>query len=139
MSEPVPPPPPAPAPAPAPQPAAAAPVPAAPVKVTIDDFRKLEFRIGKVLSVKDHPKADRLYVLEVDLGTEKRQIVAGVKAFYKPEELTGQNVVIVANLAPAMLRGVESQGMMLAATTADSVAVLTPDPRKASAPGQKVS
>ncbi len=133
---------PVPQPVPPPQPAAVPAVtaaPAAPVKVTIDDFRKLELRVGKVLSVKDHPKADRLYVLEVDLGTEKRQIVAGVKAFYKPEELTGQNVVIVANLAPAMLRGVESQGMMLAATTADSVAVLTPDPRKASAPGQKVS
>lgn len=134
MADPVPPSVPPPAPAPA------APVaPAAPAKATIDDFKKLEFRIGKVLSVKDHPKADRLYVLEVDLGTEKRQIVAGVKAFYKPEELTGQNVVIIANLQPAMLRGVESQGMMLAVTTADSVAVLTPDPRKASAPGQKVS
>ncbi len=120
-------------------PAAVPAAPPAPVKVTIDDFKKLELRVGKVLSVKDHPKADRLYVLEVDLGTEKRQIVAGVKAFYKPEELTGQNVVIIANLAPAMLRGVESQGMMLAATTADSVAVLTPDPRRASLPGQKVS
>ena len=137
MADPVPPPVPTPAPAPVVAPVAAA--LAAPVKVTIDDFRKLELRVGKVLSVKDHPKADRLYVLEVDLGTEKRQIVAGVKAFYKPEELTGQNVVIVANLAPAMLRGVESQGMMLAVTTADSVAVLTPDPRKASTPGQKVS
>ncbi|MCE9583553.1 MAG: methionine--tRNA ligase subunit beta [Planctomycetes bacterium] len=138
MADPVPPS--VPAPASTPAPAAAVPAaPAAPAKATIEDFKKLEFRIGKVLSVKDHPKADRLYVLEVDLGTEKRQIVAGVKAFYKPEELTGQNVVIIANLQPAMLRGVESQGMMLAVTTADSVAVLTPDTRKASAPGQKVS
>ncbi|NUN49884.1 MAG: methionine--tRNA ligase subunit beta [Candidatus Brocadiae bacterium] len=123
-------------------PAAAAPKPAAaagPAKVTIEDFKKLEFRVGKVLSVANHPNADRLYVLEVDLGTEKRQIVAGVKAFYTPEQLTGQHVIIVANLAPAQLRGVESQGMMLAATTADSVAVLTPDPRKPSLPGQKVS
>lgn len=126
---------PVPAPAPAPVPA---PVPG-PVKLGIEDFKKLDLRIGKVLSVKDHTNANKLYVLEVDLGTEKRQIVAGVKAFYKPEELVGQNVVIIANLAPAMLRGVESQGMMLAVTTADSVAVLTPDPRKASAPGQKVS
>lgn len=122
---------PAPAPAPAPAPG--------PVKLGIEDFKKLDLRIGKVLSVKDHTNANKLYVLEVDLGTEKRQIVAGVKAFYKPEELVGQNVVIIANLAPAMLRGVESQGMMLAVTTADSVAVLTPDPRKTSAPGQKVS
>ena len=126
---------PAPAPAPAPVPAPAP----GPVKLGIEDFKKLDLRIGKVLSVKDHTNANKLYVLEVDLGTEKRQIVAGVKAFYKPEELVGQNVVIIANLAPAMLRGVESQGMMLAVTTADSVAVLTPDTRKASAPGQKVS
>ncbi|MCC6739514.1 MAG: methionine--tRNA ligase subunit beta, partial [Planctomycetia bacterium] len=106
---------------------------------TIDDFKKLELRVGKVLTVNNHPKADRLYVLEVDLGTEKRQIVAGIKPFYKPEELVGQNVVVIANLAPAVLRGVESQGMILAATTADSVAVLTPDPRRTSGPGQKVS
>lgn len=138
MADPVPPPVPAPAPAPQPAPQPA-PAPAGPPKVTIDDFKKLDLRVGRILSVKDHPNANKLYLLEVDIGTEKRQVVAGMKAFYKPEELTGQNVIIIANLAPAVIRGSESQGMMLAATSGEVVAVLTPDPRRAAVPGGKVS
>src|SRR5262245_31772711 len=96
------------APAPAPPPAPA-PAPAPPAVVTIDDFRKLDFRVGKVLAVDVHPKADRLYVLQVDLGTEKRQVVSGIRQNYKPEDLVGKSVIVVANLQPAVIRGVESK------------------------------
>ncbi len=83
--------------------------------VTFDEFMKLDLRVGKVLSVDPHPKADKLYVLKVDLGNEQRQIIAGLRPYYEPEEMIGKTITIVANLAPAKLRGVESQGMLLAA------------------------
>ncbi len=75
----------------------------------------LDLRVGTVTSLKDHPNADKLWVLEVDLGTETRTLVAGLKPYYDPEALKGNQIVIVTNLAPAKLRGVESMGMMLAA------------------------
>ena len=74
-----------------------------------------------------HPNADRLLVLRVDLGGEERQIVAGIRAHYAPETLVGRQVVVVANLEPAMLRGVESQGMLLAASSGDRVVLVRPD------------
>ena len=83
--------------------------------ITIEQFQQVELRVGIVKEAAAHPKADRLLVLKVDLGTEERQIVAGIRAHYEPESLVGTQVVVVANLAPAMLRGVESQGMLLAA------------------------
>ena len=84
--------------------------------ITYDDFAKLELRTGKVVAAAKHPDADRLLVLQVDVGEEKpRQIVAGIAAKFTPEELVGRTLVVVANLAPAKLRGVESQGMLLAA------------------------
>lgn len=125
----------------APQP----PTPPAPEtsKITIDDFKKLQFRVGKVLEVQMHPKADRLYVMKVDLGTETRQVVAGIRAFYPdPRALVGRNVVVVANLQPAMLRGVESQGMILAATKeveGKVVDVCVLSPERDVPPGSKVS
>lgn len=84
--------------------------------LTIDDFKRIDLRVGTIVTASPHPHADRLLVLEVDLGTERRQLVAGIRAHYVPEELVGKQVVVVANLAPATLRGVESQGMVLAAT-----------------------
>jgi methionyl-tRNA synthetase len=121
--------PPAPATPPAPQP---------PVKVSIDDFKKLEFKVGKILEVTPHPNADRLYIIKVDLGGETRQVVAGIRPFYPdPAPLVGRLIVVVANLQPAMLRGVESQGMILAATGGGTVAVLSPE--KEVPPGSKVS
>jgi methionyl-tRNA synthetase len=105
--------------------------------ITIDEFRKVELKVATVKSAEAHPNADRLLVLKVDLGSEERQIVAGIRAHYTPEELVGKQVVVVANLETAKLRGVESQGMVLAASDTDRIVVLTPE--KEVAPGAKVS
>ncbi|MHB8587088.1 MAG: methionine--tRNA ligase [Thermoplasmatota archaeon] len=95
--------------------------------VAIEDFQKLDLRVGIVRSVEDHPKADKLYVLKVDIGAETRQIVAGLRALVPREKLLGSRVVIIANLKPAVLRGVESQGMLLAAEDSEGhVVPLTP-------------
>ncbi len=111
------PPPPTPAPGapPAPTPAAA-PVSSADAKITIDDFTKVELRVAQIKVAERVPKADKLLRLEVDLGYEQRQILAGIAEFYSPESLIGRKVVIVANLAPRKMRGLESNGMLLAAS-----------------------
>jgi len=93
---------------------------------TVHPFSRLLLKVGKILSVENHPQADKLYVLKVDLGGEQRQLVAGIKAYYTPEQLLGKKIVIVANLKPAKLRGVESQGMILAAESQGTVEVLNP-------------
>ena len=105
--------------------------------ITIDEFRALDLRIGTVISAEPHPNADRLMVLKVDLGSEERQLVAGIRGHYSPDELTGRQIVVVANLKPAKLRGIESQGMILAASTDDQLVILAPEKRIA--PGAKVS
>lgn len=84
--------------------------------ITYDDFVKLDLRIAKVLEVEDHPNADKLIVLKIDVGGEERQIIAGLKGYYTPEELLGRQIVVIVNLAPRKMRGLESQGMLLAAT-----------------------
>ena len=94
--------------------------------ITIEQFQQVELRVGTVKEAVAHPKADRLLVLKVDLGTEERQIVAGIRAHYEPEALVGTQVVVVANLATATLRGVESQGMLLAASAEGALAVVRP-------------
>ena len=96
-------------------------------EVTIEDFEKLEFKVGTIVECKAHPKADRLLVEQVDLGTEVRQIVSGIAKFYKPEELVGKQVVVVTNLKPVKLRGVESNGMILCAANDDSLSFVTPE------------
>ena len=93
----------------------AAPAPAD-AHITIDDFLKVELRVGTVLTAEKVEKADKLLRLTVDIGTEVRQIVAGIAKAYAPETLVGRKVVIVANLAPRKLRGIESQGMIVAAS-----------------------
>jgi len=113
----------------APQTAAAAPAakPALPVpdgKISIDDFAKIDLRVGQVKAAEKVKGADKLLRLEVDLGTEVRQVVAGIAESYAPELLIGRKVVIVANLAPRKLRGLESNGMIVAASTEDGKAVL---------------
>lgn len=95
--------------------------------ITIEQFRGLELRVGTVMRAEPHPNADRLLVLHVDLGAEERQVVAGIRAHYDPTALVGRQVVVVANLAPATLRGVESQGMVLAAADGERVVLLRPD------------
>ncbi len=82
-------------------------------EITIDDFEKLELVVGEILEAKKHPKADKLLVFKVDIGTEVRQIVSGIAKFYKPEELVGKKVIVVKNLKPISLRGEESKGMLL--------------------------
>ncbi len=96
-------------------------------EVTIEDFARLEFRVAEVVDVKPHPKADKLLVLSIKLGNEERTIVSGIREWYKPEELTGKKVIIVANLKPVKLRGVESQGMILAAEDETGLSVATLD------------
>jgi methionyl-tRNA synthetase len=95
--------------------------------ITIDQFRELELKVGTVTSAEPHPNADRLVVLRVDLGGEERQIVAGIRAHYAPETLVGHQIVVVANLEPATLRGVQSQGMLLAASSGERVVLVRPD------------
>jgi methionine--tRNA ligase beta chain len=105
--------------------------------ITIDDFRKVELRVATVKSAEPHPNADRLMLLRVDLGEEERQICAGIRNHYAPEDLIGKQIVVVANLETAKLRGLESQGMLLAASDDGRVIVLTPD--KPVQSGAKVS
>jgi methionyl-tRNA synthetase len=95
--------------------------------ITIEQFQGVELRVATVTAAEPHPNADRLLVLKVDLGTEQRQIVAGIRAHYDPAALVGTQVVVVANLEPAKLRGVESQGMLLAASGDGKLAVVRPD------------
>lgn len=87
--------------------------------ITIDDFDKVELRTAKVLDCKNHPDADKLLVFQLDLGDEKRQVVSGIRKYYEPEDLVGKTVVVVTNLAPVKLRGVESNGMILSAESKD--------------------
>ena len=84
--------------------------------ITIDDFLKLDLRVGTVVAAEAHPNADRLLKLQVEVGDETRQICAGIKPFYEPEALVGKQIIIIANLAPRPLRGEESNGMLLAAS-----------------------
>jgi methionyl-tRNA synthetase len=96
-------------------------------EITIDDFAKLDLRVAQIISAEKHPKADKLLVLQLQVGPEKRQVVSGISMFYKPEDLVGENVILVANLKPVMLRGVESQGMILAASTDDKLKLASVD------------
>ncbi len=95
--------------------------------ITYDDFAKLELRVAKVVEARPHPNADKLMLLQIDVGGETKQIVAGIRQHYAPEQLVGRLIVVVNNLAPAMLRGEASNGMLLAASSGEKVVLLTPD------------
>lgn len=94
--------------------------------ITIDEFRKLELKVAQIKEVIDHPNADRLYVITIDLGDKTKQIVAGIRNAYQKEELIGKQVVVVDNLEPVILRGVESQGMLLAASDEAGIVIISP-------------
>ena len=95
---------------------------------TIEDFQRIELRVGVITAAQDHPNADRLLVLTVDIGDgTPRQVVAGIKGSYAAADLIGKRVVVVANLKPATLRGVESQGMVLAAQDGSQLALVSPE------------
>lgn len=96
-------------------------------EISIDDFGKLDLRVAKVIEAEPHPNADRLLKLQVQVGPERRQIVAGIADHYRPEELVGKEIIIVANLKPAKLRGELSQGMLLAASGEGELALVTPE------------
>lgn len=89
-----------------------------------EPFRKLMLRVAEITDVQPHPNADKLYVLKINLGTEQRQLVAGIRNYYQPDQLKGKHIIVIANLKPAQLRGIESQGMLLAAQLGDDVRVL---------------
>jgi tRNA-binding protein len=95
--------------------------------VAYDDFAKLELRVAKVLEARAHPNADKLLLLQIDVGDAQKQIVAGIRQHYTPEQLVGKLIVVVNNLAPALIRGETSNGMLLAASSADKVILLAPD------------
>lgn len=107
--------------------------------ITYDDFAKLDLRVATVLECKPHPNADKLLVLQIDIGSERRQICAGLRQHVAPEALVGKQIVVVANLAPRQMRGEISQGMLLAATDPASGRVIVISPSETSAPGSKVS
>ena len=92
---------------------------------TLDDFKKLDLRVAEILDVEPHPNADRLYVLKLKVGERQKQIVAGIKEFYSADELKGKRIAIIDNLEPVVLRGVESQGMLLAAKDENGLGILT--------------
>jgi len=91
--------------------------------ISIEDFMKIELRVGKILSCEAVPKSRKLLKMEVDLGSETRQILAGMAPYYLPQEMVGRRVAVVANLKPAKLMGLESQGMLLAASTENAETV----------------
>ncbi|MFW9950779.1 MAG: methionine--tRNA ligase subunit beta, partial [Candidatus Thorarchaeota archaeon] len=95
--------------------------------VSYEDFKKLDIRIALVEKVEAVPKADKLYKLSVDIGTEKRTLIAGLAEHYKAEQLKGKKIVILTNLEPRELRGITSEGMLLAAVDGNKVSILVPD------------
>jgi methionyl-tRNA synthetase len=99
--------------------------PATQEQISIDDFKKVTLRVGKVLAAERVPKSTKLLKLQVDLGTEQRQIVAGIGVQHAPEAMIGKRIVVVANIKPTKLMGVESQGMVLAAGDQEVTALLT--------------
>src|SRR5437762_4519189 len=107
--------------------------------IQYDDFAKLDLRVATVLECKPHPNADKLLVLQIDLGTEKRQICAGLRLHYQPEELVGKQIVVVANLEPRTMRGEQSNGMLIAATDSATGKVIVMTPAAPVAAGSKVN
>lgn len=94
--------------------------------IEFKDWKELDIRVGEIKEVKDHPNADKLLILKVDVGKEI-QLVAGIKNNYNKKELIGKKIVVFTNLEPAVLRGVKSEGMLLAAVKEDKVVLLTPE------------
>jgi len=104
--------------------------------INIDDFKKVELKVAKVISAERVEDSEKLLKLEVDLNDEKRQIIAGIGKAYNPEDLTGKEIIIVANLEPRSLMGLESQGMVLAANAESGPVLLMPD--KEVVPGMEI-
>jgi methionyl-tRNA synthetase len=106
-------------------------------EITIDDFMKMDLRAGIILNAEKVEKADKLLKLEIDLGFEKRTVVSGIALHYKPEDIIGKQVTVIANLAPRKMRGIESRGMILMATD-DNGKLVFVSPLDAATPGSEV-
>ena len=104
-------------------------------KILLKDFQKLDFRVGTVIAAEKIRKSQNLLRIEIDLGKEKRQIIAGINEQYQPEDLVDQQIVIIANLEPKAIFGLESQGMLLAIND-ETIALIQPD--KKVKPGAKI-
>jgi tRNA-binding protein len=104
--------------------------------ISIQDFSQIDLRVAVITAAEEHPDADKLLVLKVDAGDGEKQLVAGIKTHYSVEELVGKKIIVVNNLTPAVLRGVESNGMLLAARDGDEVVLITTD--KDVGPGSRV-
>jgi methionine--tRNA ligase beta chain len=95
--------------------------------IEFNEWQKFDFRIAEILEVEDHPNADKLYVLKIKIGEEEKTIVAGIRKSYSKEELIGKKIVVFNNLKPTVLRGVKSEGMLLAASDKEKIVLLTPE------------
>ena len=95
--------------------------------IFFNDFKKLDIKVGRILDVINHPKADKLLVLKIDIGNEVRTIVAGIKNYYTKKELINKKVVVFVNLEQKELRGIKSEGMILAAVKGDKVVLIEPE------------
>ena len=104
---------------------------------TVEDFKKLSLRVGRIVDVQDHPNADKLFIVTVDMGETKKKVVAGIKLYYAKETLQGKSCILIDNLEAATIRGVESQGMLLAAKDGQSFSIVTVE--KDVAPGSPVT
>ncbi len=95
--------------------------------VTIQDFAEMQLVVAEIKAAADHPDADKLFVLKIDNGREEKQLVAGIRGAYTAEELIGKKIIVIDNLQPAVIRGQESQGMLLAASGEEGAVLLTPE------------
>jgi methionine--tRNA ligase beta chain len=95
--------------------------------ISIKDFEKLEMKVGEIISADDVPKADRIYKLEVDVGGRQITLIAGIKRDYEKDELIGKKIIVLTNLEPVMIKGIKSEGMLLAAIGKDKVSLVTID------------
>jgi len=96
-------------------------------EISYDDFTRLDLRVATVLSAREHPNADKLLLLQVDLGDRQTQVVAGIRGHYEVDNLAGRQIIVLTNLEEALLRGEESNGMLLAAADGDAPVLLKPD------------
>ncbi|MEW6170386.1 MAG: methionine--tRNA ligase subunit beta [Candidatus Omnitrophota bacterium] len=95
--------------------------------ITYEEFKKLDLKVAEIKEVIEHPQADKLYVIKVDTGNETKQIVAGIRLKYQKEDLIGRKIILLNNLEPVIIRGIESQGMLLAASDDENLSILTLD------------
>jgi tRNA-binding protein len=95
--------------------------------VTFEQFKQLEIKIAQIKAVREHPNADKLYCITIDVGGLEKQIIAGIRAFYQPADLVGKKIVVINNLEPAVIRGEKSEAMLLAASDSRGIAVLIPE------------